>query len=60
MELIKEYFGSIEGVHIFAIISLLVLLTTFIVIVIHTYRIKKEKIKDYSRYPLEDDDISSN
>jgi hypothetical protein len=58
MNLIKEYLGSIAGVYIFAVISMLIFLTTFIFMVIQTYSIKKKDVGDYSRLPLEEDENS--
>jgi uncharacterized membrane protein len=58
MNLIKEYLGSIAGVYIFAVISMLIFLITFIFMVIQTYSIKKEDVSDYSRLPLEEDENS--
>lgn len=56
MNLIKEYLGSIAGVYIFAVISMLIFLTTFIFMIIQTYSIKKEDARKYSRLPLEEDE----
>lgn len=59
MELIKDYLGSIKGLHVYAIVSLLVFVLAFLIIVYHTYRLKKDKINSYKNYPLEDDDTGS-
>ncbi len=59
MGLVREYLGSIAGVHIFAIISLMIFLVTFVVMVIHTYTIKKEDISDFSRLPLDQEEEES-
>jgi hypothetical protein len=56
MDLVKEYLGSIEGVHLFAIISMLIFLFTFLFMLFQTYSISKERVIDYSRLPLEEDD----
>ncbi len=55
MNLIKEYLGSIAGVHIFAIISMFIFLMTFLFMLFQTYSIAKERVKEYSRLPLEED-----
>ena len=52
MGLVKEYLVSIQGVHIFAIISLLIFLATFVVMVIHAYSLKKDDVNEFSRLPL--------
>jgi uncharacterized membrane protein len=58
MYLIKEYLGSIAGVYVFAVISMLIFIITFLILVIQTYSIRKDDIKDYSRLPLEEDENS--
>ena len=55
MYLIKEYLASIEGVYVFAVISMLIFLVTFLFMVYHTYSLKREDVRNYSRLPLEDD-----
>jgi hypothetical protein len=60
MNLIKEYLGSIAGVHIFAIISMLIFIVTFIFMIIQTYSIKKENIREYSQLPLEENEADQN
>jgi len=50
MNLIKEYLGSIAGVHIFAIISMLIFIVTFLFMIIQTYSIKKENIRNTASY----------
>jgi hypothetical protein len=56
MNLIKEYLGSIPGVYVFAVISMLIFIVTFLFIIIQTYSIKKNDITAYSRFPLEEDE----
>jgi hypothetical protein len=56
MGLVREYLGSIAGVHIFAIISLMIFLVTFVVMIIHTYSLKKEEVREYGHFPLDDED----
>ncbi len=58
MNLIKEYLGSIAGVYVFAVISMLIFIITFLVLVIQTYNIRKDDLKDFSRLPLEEDENS--
>jgi len=58
MNLIKEYLGSIAGVYVFAVISMLIFIITFLILVIQTYSIRKDDIKDYSKLPLEEDENS--
>jgi len=60
MNLIKEYLGSIAGVHIFAIISMLIFIVTFLFMIIQTYSIKKENIREYSQLPLDENEANLN
>lgn len=60
MNLIKEYLGSIAGVYIFAIISMVIFLVTFLFMIYQTYRLRKEDVKLYSRLPLEDENEDQN
>jgi hypothetical protein len=60
MNLIKEYLGSIAGVHIFAIISMLIFIVTFLFMIIQTYSIKKENIREYSQLPLDENEANQN
>jgi cytochrome c oxidase cbb3-type subunit IV len=59
MNLIKEYLGSIAGVQIFAIISMLIFLITFLFMLFQTYSIAKDRVREYSRLPLEEDNSGS-
>jgi len=60
MNLIKEYLRSIAGVHIFAIISMLIFIVTFLFMIIQTYSIKKENIREYSQLPLDENEANQN
>lgn len=60
MNLIKEYLGSIEGVHVYAIISMLIFLVTFLFMIYHTYSIRKVDERKYSELPLEEDNVDQN
>jgi cbb3-type cytochrome oxidase subunit 3 len=60
MDLIKEYLGSIEGVHIFAIISMLIFLVTFLFMIYQTYSLRKDEVREYGRLPLEEDESGQN
>jgi hypothetical protein len=60
MNLIREYLGSVAGVQIFALVSLFIFLITFIFMLFQTYGIAKDRVKEYSRLPLEEDDGMTN
>ena len=57
MNLVKEYLVSVAGVHIYAIISMLIFLVTFIFMIYYTYSLKKEDVSNFSKLPLEDDEL---
>jgi cbb3-type cytochrome oxidase subunit 3 len=60
MNLIKEYLGSIAGVHVFAIIAMLIFLLMFLFMIYHTYSLRKEDVNNYSKLPLEEDESDQN
>jgi cbb3-type cytochrome oxidase subunit 3 len=60
MNLIKEYLGSIAGVHVFAIISMFIFLITFVFVIYHTYSLRKDEVRKYSRLPLDEDESGQN
>jgi cytochrome c oxidase cbb3-type subunit IV len=53
----KEYLQSIEGVEVYAIISMIIFLSFFIVILIWLFRADKKYIKKMKELPLEPDSI---
>jgi cbb3-type cytochrome oxidase subunit 3 len=60
MNLIKEYLGSVAGADVFAIISMFIFLILFLFMIYHTYSLRKDEIKEYSKLPLEEDDKDQN
>jgi cbb3-type cytochrome oxidase subunit 3 len=56
MNLIKEYLVSVHGAHVYAIIAMFIFLVTFIFMIYHTYSLRKDDVKHYSKLPLEDDE----
>jgi hypothetical protein len=56
MNLVKEYLGSIAGVHVFAIIAMLIFLVTFLFMIYHSYSLRKDEVRNYSRLPLDEED----
>jgi len=59
MNLIREYLGSVAGVQIFAIVSLFIFLIAFALLLFQTFSIAKDKVKEYSELPLEEDNGGS-
>ncbi len=51
----KDVLQSIAGIEIFPVISLLLFFLAFTSILIWVFRLDKDKVKEYSRLPLEDD-----
>ena len=60
MNSIKEYIGSIAGVNVFAIISMLIFITVFLFMIYQTYSLRKDQVREYSRLPLEEDESGQN
>ena len=56
MKIVIEQLESIEGVEIFAIIALLIFFAFFAVMLVHTLRINRDRIRAWGNIPLEDDD----
>lgn len=56
MGLVKEYLVSIAGVHIYAIIAMILFMVTFILMIYHAYSLKKEDVRQYSELPLNEDE----
>jgi hypothetical protein len=56
MNLVKEILGSVANVQIFAIISMILFIVVFVMMLLHTYGIRKDEIREYSQMPLEDDE----
>ncbi|MCU0371534.1 MAG: cbb3-type cytochrome c oxidase subunit 3 [Bacteroidales bacterium] len=55
MNLVKEYLVSIAGVHIYAIISMLIFLVVFIFMIYHAYSLRKDDVRNYSQIPLDEE-----
>jgi hypothetical protein len=60
MNLIKEYLGSVAGADVFAIISMFIFLVMFLFMIYHTYSLRKDEVKEYSKLPLEDEESDQN
>jgi cbb3-type cytochrome oxidase subunit 3 len=56
MNLIKEYLGSIAGIEIFAIISMLIFILTFVLMILHAFSFREEQIRDFSQLPLDENE----
>lgn len=56
MKIVTNTLESIAGIGIYPVIGLMLFFSIFIVLVIHVFRLKKSKVEEYGRLPLEDDD----
>ena len=54
--MIKDALQSLSNVEMFAIISLVLFLISFLVVLIYIMKIKKEDVIRYSRLPLDESD----
>jgi cbb3-type cytochrome oxidase subunit 3 len=58
MRLGRSVLQNLEGTDIFAIIGFIIFFTFFILVIIYVVRLKKTKVDEYSRLPLENDDYN--
>jgi len=56
----KHYFGSIDGIEIYPIISLVFFFIIFITMLIIVLKIPKNSIEEISNLPLENDSKNNN
>jgi cbb3-type cytochrome oxidase subunit 3 len=56
MNLVREYLGTIDGVHIFGILAMIIFLAVFVFVIYHTLRLRKDDVKEYKQLPLEEDE----
>jgi len=60
MNIIKEYLAEVTGVDIFAIVSMFIFILVFVLMVIHTFSIRKTEIRKFKNLPLEDGEEEHN
>ena len=51
---VKQYAESIEGIHIYPMISLVIFFLFFVVLLYYVKKMDKAKVKEISRIPLDD------
>lgn len=51
---VKQYAESIEGINIYPMISLLIFFLFFVVLLYYVKKMDKQKVKELSRIPLDD------
>lgn len=52
---VKQYAESIEGINIYPMISLVIFFLFFVVLLYYVKKMDKERVKEISRIPLDDD-----
>ncbi len=52
--MIKEHLQNITGVEIFAIVGFIIFSVFFVLVTIHTIKMKKNEVERYKQIPLED------
>ena len=52
---VKQYAESIEGIHIYPMISLVIFFLFFVVLLYYVKKMDKSKVKEISRIPLDQD-----
>ena len=55
MKIVIKHLESIEGVEIYPIITLIIFFVFFTLVLVHTLKIDKKSLKEYSNIPLDDD-----
>ena len=58
MKLVIHYLEQIEGVAIYPIIALIIFLSVFTIMTIHTFTIKKDEIRGFANIPFEDEETN--
>ena len=56
---VKKYAESIDGINIYPMISLLILFFFFVVLLYYVKKMDKERVKEISRIPLDDQEPQS-
>jgi hypothetical protein len=52
--MLRDIFQSVSGFEHFGIISMILFGVFFVLVIIHTYSIKKKDVEDFSRIPFDD------
>ncbi|MHC1706125.1 MAG: hypothetical protein AB9842_01250 [Bacteroidales bacterium] len=58
--MLKSFLQGINGVDLFGIVSTIIFFAFFMIMVIHTLKMKKEDASRHSHLPLEEDHKNSN
>ncbi len=56
MGIVSRLFNNIEGIYWYPVIALVLFISLFSVMVIHTLTMKKNRDKELSRMPLDNDE----
>jgi cbb3-type cytochrome oxidase subunit 3 len=52
--MLRDIFQSIRGFEYFGVISMFIFVLFFILVILHTYSMRKKDIDEYSRIPFDD------
>lgn len=52
--MLRDIFQSVRGFEYFGVISMIIFGVFFILVILHTYSIKKKDVEDFSRMPFDD------
>ena len=52
--MLRDVFKSFGGFESYGLISMIIFVVFFALLIIHTFSLKKKKVYDFSRMPLED------
>jgi len=56
MGIVTRLFNEIEGIYWFPVLSLVIFISLFLVMVIHTFTMSKKRDQELSRMPLDNDE----
>ncbi|MBW6492601.1 MAG: hypothetical protein K0B15_15555 [Lentimicrobium sp.] len=56
MRIVSRILSEVDGIYWFPLIALIIFISFFVAIAIHTYTIKKDRSDELARLPLEEDD----
>jgi cbb3-type cytochrome oxidase subunit 3 len=60
MRIVSRILSEVDGIYWFPLIALIIFISFFVAIAIHTYAIKKDRSDELARLPLEEDDKLKN
>ena len=55
----SDYLKNIDGVDFYAIIGFFIFFIFFVLVTVHTFRMDKNKLKEFSKLPLEEGETNN-